>query len=117
MDRVAVGINTVGEGGVGAEGLDVADGAFVAGGDVVVLVDGGLVDEEDEEVSVAAVSVVVCPFSSSKVPSMLASLYKPLLEPALSVPWRSRLEPPTSAPSHSGSSTYCWTFFELTLPP
>ena len=34
--------------------------AFVAGGDVVVLVDGGLVDEEDEEVGVAAVAEASC---------------------------------------------------------
>ncbi len=34
--------------------------AFVAGGDVVVLVDGGLVDEEDEEVGVAAVAEAGC---------------------------------------------------------
>ena len=56
MDGVAVGFEAVGEGGVAAEGVGAAEGAFVAGGDVVVLVDGGLVDEEDEEVGVAAVA-------------------------------------------------------------
>ena len=56
MDAVAVGLDAVGEGGVGAEGLGAAEGSFVAGGDVVVFVDGGLVDEEDEEVGVATVA-------------------------------------------------------------
>ena len=41
---------------MGREGLGAAEGAFVAGGDVVVLVDGGLIDEENEEVGVAAVA-------------------------------------------------------------
>ncbi len=56
VDGVAVGFYAVGEGGVGAEGVGSAEGSFVAGGDVVVLVDGGLVDEEDEEIGVAAVA-------------------------------------------------------------
>ena len=56
MDGVAIGFDAVGEGGVGAEGLGSAEGSFVAGGDVVVFVDGRLVDEENEEVGVAAVA-------------------------------------------------------------
>ena len=56
MDRVAVGFDPVGEGDVGAEGVGAAEGAFVAGGDVVVFVDGGLVDEEHEEVGMPAVA-------------------------------------------------------------
>ena len=56
VDAVSVGFDAVGEGGVGGEVLGAAEGALVAGGDVVVLVDGGPVDEEDEEVGVAAVA-------------------------------------------------------------
>jgi len=56
VDGVAVCFTTVGEGDVGTEGLDAAECTFVAGGDVVVLVDGRLVDEEDEEVGVAVVA-------------------------------------------------------------
>ena len=56
MDAVAVGLDAVGKGGVGGEGVGPAEGAFVAGGDVVVLVDGGLILEEDEEVGVAAIA-------------------------------------------------------------
>ncbi len=56
MDGVAVGFYAIGEGGVGAEVVGAADGSFVAGGDVVVFVDGGLVDEEDEEIGVATVA-------------------------------------------------------------
>ena len=57
MDGVAVGFDAVGEGGVGGEGVGAAEGSLVAGGDVVVFVDGGLVGEEDEEVGVAAVAI------------------------------------------------------------
>ena len=56
MDAVAILFEAVGEGGVAAKIVGAAQGAFVAGGDVVVLVDGGLADEEDEEVRVAAVA-------------------------------------------------------------
>ena len=56
VDGVAVGFEAVGEGDVGGEVVGAAEGGFVAGGDVVVFVDGGLVDKEDEEVGVAAVA-------------------------------------------------------------
>jgi len=45
VDGVAVGFEAIGEGDVGGEGVGAADGCFVAGGDVVVLVDLGLVGE------------------------------------------------------------------------
>jgi hypothetical protein len=56
VDTVAVGFEAVGEGGVCAERVGAAEGPFVAGGDVVVFVSGGLIDEEDEDVGVAAVA-------------------------------------------------------------
>jgi hypothetical protein len=56
VDGVAVGFDAVGEGRVGSDGVGAAEASLVAGGDVVVFVDGGLVGEEDEEVGVAAVA-------------------------------------------------------------
>ena len=56
MDGVAGFFEAVGERGVAADRVGAAQGAFVAGGDVVVLVDGGLADDEDEEVGVAEVA-------------------------------------------------------------
>ena len=46
----------VGEGGVAAERVGAAERAFVAGGDVVVLVDRRVVHEEDEEIGVLEVA-------------------------------------------------------------
>ncbi len=56
VDAVAVGFEPVRESGIRAEDIGAAEGAFVAGGDVVVLVDLRLVDEENEEVGVASVA-------------------------------------------------------------
>ena len=56
VDGVAVGFEAVGEGDVGGEVVGSAEGALVAIGDVVVLVDGGLAYEEDEDIGVAAVA-------------------------------------------------------------
>ena len=75
MDGVAVGFEAVGEGGVRAKVVGAAECSLVAGGDVIVLVDGGLVGEEDEEVGVATVAEAGCGF--------LAELLLDAGEPAL----------------------------------
>jgi hypothetical protein len=56
VDGVAVGFETIREGSVCTEVIGSAERPLVAGGDVVVLVDGGLVDEENEEIGVAAIA-------------------------------------------------------------
>jgi hypothetical protein len=55
LDGVGIYFEAVVEGGVAEDGVVTAEGAFPGFVDVLVLVEGGVVAEEDEDVGVAAV--------------------------------------------------------------